>query len=95
MLLWGIICLVFVKVVYPFLCKLIYKIPYEKGMNITKVLLVIILVDMFISFGAVIRQNLRRENIPAYTPIGEFFDKYYDDERLKKAYPNMKVKVKK
>lgn len=92
MLLWGIICLVFVKIVYPFLSKLIEKIPYEIGTKITKILVIIIAIDMFISFGAVIRQNLRRNNIPPYSPLGTFFDKAYTDERLKKAYPNMKVR---
>lgn len=92
MLLWGIICLVFVKIVYPFLSKLIEKIPYEIGTKITKILVIIIATDMFISFGAVIRQNLRRNNIPPYSPLGTFFDKVYTDERLKRAYPNMKVR---
>ena len=44
---------------------------------------------MLISWGAIIRQTLRRNNIPAFTPVGEFFDKHYDDEFLAKYFPNM------
>lgn len=92
MILWGILCLLFIKLIYPYLSNLIEKIPYEIGTKITKILVVIICIDMFISFGAVIRQDLRRNNIDPITPLGNFFDKVYTDERLKKAYPNMKVK---
>lgn len=94
MFLWGILCLLFIKVIYPYLSNLIEKIPYEIGTKITRILIVIICIDMFLSFGAVIRQNLRRNDIKPYTPLGNFYDKVYTDERLKKAYPNMKVKKK-
>lgn len=94
MFLWGILCLLFIKFIYPYLSNLIEKIPYEIGTKITRILIVIICIDMFLSFGAVIRQNLRRNDIKPYTPLGNFYDKVYTDERLKKAYPNMKVKKK-
>lgn len=92
MILWGILCLLFIKLIYPYLSNIIEKIPYEIGTKITRILIVIICVDMFLSFGAVIRQNLRRNDINPFTPLGTFYDKVYTDERLKKVYPNMKVK---
>lgn len=95
MLLWGILSLIFVKLVYPFISKQIEKIPYSVGKPILRILVIIISLDMLVSFTAVIRQSLRREGYPAYTIIGETCDKIYTDERLKKAYPNMKVRSKK
>ena len=47
------------------------------------------IINMLISWGAIIRQTLRRNHVPAFTPIGEFFDKHYDDEFLSKYFPNM------
>ena len=47
---------------------------------------------MLISWSALIRQNLRRNNVPAYTVVGEFFDRHYPDEFLEKFYPNMVAK---
>ena len=70
------------------------NIPYNIGKPILVVFVVFLSLDMFISFTAVIRQSLRREGYPAYTYLDEFYDKFYTDERLKKVYPNMKVRVK-
>lgn len=95
MLLWGILSLIFVKLVYPFISKQIEKIPYNVGKPILRILVIIISLDMLVSFTAIIRQSLRREGYPPYTIIGETCDKIYTDERLKKAYPNMKVRSKK
>ena len=75
--------------------KKIENIPYNIGKPILVVFIVFLSLDMFISFTAVIRQSLRREGYPAYTYLDEFYDKVYTDERLKKAYPNMKVRSKK
>lgn len=95
MLLWGLLCVIFIKLVYPFLSKYIEKIPYKPGNIIAKILVIIITLDALISFTAIIRQSLRREGFEPLTFIGETFDKIYTDERLKKAYPNMRVPKKK
>lgn len=91
MILWGVICLIFVKIVYPFLSNLIESVPIKIGNIFYYILLVFLSLDMFISFSAVIRQSLRRNDVPAYTFYGEFLDRFYTDERLKRAYPNMWV----
>lgn len=92
MLFWGLLCYVIVTKVYPYLSKKIEKIPYNLGMIIYKVLVVVIIFDMFLSFSACIRLGLRHQGIRAFTPYGEFLDKYYDDERMAKSYTNMVVK---
>ncbi len=91
MILWGILCVIFIKLIYPYLNKIIEKIPYKIGNTIAKILIIIITLDAIISFTAVLRQTLRREGIKPITFIGEICDKIYTDERLKKAYPNMKI----
>ena len=92
MLIWGIICLLFVKYAYPFLSRLIEKIPQKIGNIIFWTLFIFLIIDIFLSFSAVLRMNLRRHNVPTFTPYGQFLDTKYPDERIKKAYPNM-VKV--
>ena len=88
-LLWGVLSFILVRFIYPFLSQWIEKIPYNLGMLLTRILLIFMIVNMLISWGAIIRQTLRRNNIPAFTPVGEFFDKHYDDEFLAKYFPNM------
>jgi len=91
MCIWGFICLIFVQFIYPFLSNLIEKIPYNLGKLILNIFIVFLVFDMFISWTALIRQTLRRNNYPPFTILGEFYDKVYTDERLRKAFPNMIV----
>ncbi len=90
MFFWGALCFLAVKKIYPFLSNLIEKIPYNLGKLLTNILVVFLAINMFLSWGALIRQSLRRAGIKAYTPVGNFFDKYYTDEYLKRFYANMK-----
>ena len=88
MLFWGILALLFVYIFYPFLSMLIEKIPYNLGMIIFYVSFSLVLLDAIISIGAVARQTLRHMGHSAYTPIGQFFDHFYPDERIARAYTN-------
>ena len=89
MLLWGILSFLLVRYLYPFLSKIIEKIPYNLGFLLTRILFIFMIINILISWGAIIRQSFRRNNIPAFTPVGEFFDKHYNDEFLAKYFPNM------
>lgn len=89
MVLWGFMGLILVKVVYPFLSKLIEKIPVRIGEVLFRVLLVFMILDMLISWTAILRQNLRHQGVPPFTPVGELYDKVYNDDYLRKYFPNM------
>ncbi len=89
MAVWGITCLVLMKVVYPIISNLIEKIPPKVGDVVFWVSLVFILIDVFISYSAVIRMNLRHQNVPTLTPYGQFLDTVYTDERIHRSYTNM------
>jgi len=93
MFLWGIMCYIFVDKIYPYLSDLIEKIPYKLGMLISKICIILLCVDMFISWTALFRQFMRNQNRPPLTPIGKFYDKVYTDDVLKYHFPNMQVKV--
>lgn len=92
MICWGLAIVVYMHVIYPWLSHLIESIPYSAGVIITKVLVIYLCIDMAISWGALLRQNMRRNHLGPYTPIGTFFDTYYTDEFLKKYFPNMVVR---
>ena len=91
MLIWGLICLIFVRYIYPVLSKLIERIPIHPGKTIFNIVVILLVIDMTISWTALIRQYLRRNDFPPFTIIGEFYDKVYTDERLKRAFPNMEI----
>ena len=54
-----------------------------------RVLLIVISLDVLLSFTACVRLGLRHKGLPPVTFYGEFLDKYYDDERIRKSYTNM------
>lgn len=89
MLIWGAMGLVFIKIVYPWVSSLIEKISPAVGENLFIVLLIFMIFNMVVSWSALIRQNLRHHEIRPLTPIGEFYDRYYPDEFLRKYYTNM------
>lgn len=89
MLVWGFLGLLLVKVVYPPVSNLIERIPIKIGDRIYVVLVVLMALDMLVSWTAIIRQTLRHNNIPPFTPVGEFCDSYYNDDFLRHYFPNM------
>lgn len=93
MVLWGVMGLVLVKVIYPFISKLIEKIPQRIGNPLFWGLLVFMIFDCLISWSAIVRQTMRQNNMPPLTPIGEFYDEHFTDEFLIKYFPNMSRKT--
>lgn len=86
---WGLLGLVLVKIIYPILSSLIEKIPLEIGERLFAVLLVFMVFNMLISWTAILRQNLRHHGVKPLTPIGEFLDAQFNDDYLKRYFPNM------
>ena len=85
---WGIIAVVFLKIVYPWLQK-IEPLLYRKGIRILTVFLIIFMTfDITISALAANRQQERRENIPPKDDLDVFLDKAYPDEFLDRIYNN-------
>ncbi len=89
MLVWGALGLLLVKVFYPVISRLIESIPRQIGTPLYWVLLVFMICNCLVSWSAIIRQNLRHQNIPPLTPVGYFYDEYYNDTFLEKYFPNM------
>ena len=88
---WGILGIIWVKYIYRLLEKYIEKIPNKPGKILTYILTVFFVFNILLSYTAVYRQKERRNNIPANNKIREYFDNSYNDEVLKKIYPNMTV----
>lgn len=93
MMIWGLMCYIFVEKIYPYLSAGIEKIPYHFGMIVSKILIIFLCVDMLISWTALFRQSMRKQNIPPYTPIGKLYDTIYPDSVLEYHFPNMQIKV--
>lgn len=91
MLFWGILTIIWLKFIYPFMSRCIEKIPKAIGTTLTWVLVVFMVLNMLVSGMAVYRMNMRHSGVPAKTWISQKLDQLYTDEFLQKIYPNMKI----
>ena len=89
MLYWGVAGLILIVWLYPQLAKLLSKIPEKIFHPVTGILFALCLVDILISWTALARNEMKEKGIPAYTFIGKFYDEHFDEEYIRKRYPNM------
>lgn len=88
---WGIAALVWLKFVYPFLSRLIEKVPKRPGTWLSWVFVVFMVCNMAISALALARYSDRAAGEPAENGFEVFLDEHYTDERMEKIYPNAKM----
>ncbi len=90
MLFFGFLGVIFLKIIYPNISKLINKINSKPFKIITIIFFIFFILNIIISIWAVDRQNERKSGIPPENVIDEYCDKHYHDEYLKEIYVNMK-----
>ena len=86
---WGILALLWIKGIYPWMSKWIERIPNRIGIILTWFLLVFMIFNSFISAAAVYRHTQRCKGDMADSGFEEFLDRNYPDELINKVYPNM------
>lgn len=86
---WGILCYILMTEIYPLIIKKLDSIPKKIEKTLSYLLIIVVSIDMVLSFSACIRLGLRHQGYPPLTFYGEFLDKFYDDERMSKSYTNM------
>ena len=85
---WGIIAIMFLKIVYPWLEK-IEPLIYKKSIRILTIFCIIFMTfDITISCMAANRQEERHKNVPAQNSVDKFVDRAYPDEFLDRIYNN-------
>lgn len=87
---WGIIAILYLKVVDPAFQKM-EPLIYKKSVRVLTVFFIIFMTfDITISCMAANRQQERHQNIPANGMVDEFLDRTYPDELLDRIYNNKK-----
>lgn len=85
---WGIAAVIWIKGLYPFFSRWIEKIPVLWGYILTWVLAVFMAANIVVSSMALIRYDRRSEGMQADNVIEKLLDEHFDDERMKRIYPN-------
>lgn len=86
---WGLISVIWVQNIYPFLSNNIEKIPVRYGKQLTLILFVFMIFNMSVSAMALIRSYQRQQHNQPQTMIGEYLDKEYPDQFILKRYQNI------
>lgn len=90
-LIWGFLGLVWVRFVYPWLARLIEKIPKRAGGVMTAVLIIFMAFNAFMSCAAVYRWQDRAEHPKTDNAFIQYIDYHFDDEKMEFLFPNMKA----
>lgn len=95
---WGFAAVLWLKTVYPFLSRLIEKLPRRFGTILCNFLIVFMIYNVLISSCALARYT-ERNTTPeiTYTEssvqeiIIHYLDNHFPDERMERIYPNAKI----
>lgn len=93
---WGIVAVIWIKIIYPKLSDFIEKIPKKTGTILSWCFIVFMTINIIIS-GLAIQRYSQRQNgqINAQNPVEEFLDQHYPNEIMERIYPNAKFPQKK
>ena len=89
---WGILSVVWIKIIYPRMSGIIEKLPVLQGKLITWVLILFMICNALLSAMALVRYVERRSGIEASSVVDTFLDKAYEDSMIEKVWPNMMMK---
>lgn len=88
---WGVLGLLFIKHIYPFISRIIKKIPNKVGVPLTWIIFVFLIIDISISGCAIWRCVNRSHGIEPKNSFDTFLDTQYPDEFLQELYPTMTI----
>lgn len=92
MVFWGIIGVVWIKLIYPKISRIVERIPPIIGTVLTGCIIVFFVLDALISGMAMLRYTQRqREETPPANAIVQFLDESYPDWLIELIYPNMRI----
>ena len=88
---WGFLGIIWIRVIYPFLSKIVDKFYNNFTKVLTFILVTLLSIDIIFSSGALLRQKERRNKIPPQNSIDKFYDINFSDNVLKFFYHNITV----
>lgn len=91
---WGIVAVVWIKMIYPVLSSWIEKITYKKGVIMTWCFLIFMTFNILMSGLALSRYSQRQNGLKAQNSVERYIDQQFPDQRMEMIYPNAKFPVK-
>lgn len=88
-LLWGVLGILFVKAVFPFLRKLLDKMKGRGWQVACGVLTVFMVINLVVTSAAITRWRTRDEAPQPSNAAIQWLDEHYDDQTMERIFPNM------
>jgi len=88
---WGLAAVVWVRWVYPALCRFIDGVPRGVGRWAAAALGVFLALSTVVSAAALCRMNERHEGEPPSGKVDAYLDQEFPDSRIKARFPNMGI----
>ena len=88
---WGIVAVIWLKGIYPFLSHWIENIPKRIGPALTWILIVLMVINIGISALALDRYSKRQRGQRPENTVEQMLDEHFPDERMERIYPKAKI----
>lgn len=88
---WGILAVVWVKILYPLMARGIERIPPLMGKILTWVMIIVMGCNGLLTAAAMIRYTERHAQSVPEGQIRALLDAHYDDAYMESRWPNMKI----
>lgn len=89
MVFWGLLSIIFMKWVYPLICRATGKIEPRSSRRIIGVMTAFFIVNIILSSAAVLRWNERLNNQLPGSAAEKWLDEHYPNDHMEIVYPNM------
>ncbi len=86
---WGVAAVLWVKALYPVLCRIIGHIPNRLGKPLTVGLAIFMIFNICLSAAALGRMNQRQRGVPAANRVEIFLDNRYPTQKLQRIFTNL------
>lgn len=86
---WGFLGVLWVKTIYPWMAKLILKLPEKLGKILTWAFLVFFIFNAIVTVIAVFRWSQRLDMIDPTNDFWKFIDTRFPNERMERIFSNM------
>ena len=88
---WGVLGLVWVKLILPRLLRLIQRIPWKIRYSLTLVCFILIFVDGVMTLMALDAWYSRMAGVAQNSPVSQFFATYFNDDFMAHRFQTMKI----
>ncbi len=86
---WGLLAVVWIKVIYPKMSQVIERVPALAGKVVTWVVVLVMVCNGLLTGAAMIRYSARPLQPWPVNAFEEFLDRQYGDDVMKARWPNM------